>query len=126
MSVKPADPVANRKFIGKVRAAMYHLGWLIPVTDEQLEAAEQRLDTDPIDSLPDLQNPYALFRTAEGETRQAQRRSSVPPAFQTEPERLAYAAREGQSIPDDIRDKMRRDRNKAEDRASNSPSAKED
>ncbi len=98
----------------------------MPITDEQLEAAEQRLDSDPIDCPPDLQDPYALFSTAEAATPKAKRRSLLSSAFHEEAGTLRYAARKGQSIPDDVRAKMRKDGKEADNQAQTSSSAKED
>ena len=126
MSIKQAKNITDNEFIQKVRAAMNIMGWFIPVTDEQLEKAEQRLATDLTNLPTDLQDPYAVFDGDNAKSSAANPDSPMVTEFLEETEALAWAARKGQSIPSDIRDKMWRDRNKIEEQAQNNSSGPED
>ena len=114
-------PEFDREFIGKVRAAMQDRGWLIPITDEQVEKAAQQLEANPIELPPGLQDPYAIFDPNQAEVRIPRPHSQQPPKSSEEEKLLAWAAREGGAIPDEVRDQMRRDRREAERKARLKP-----
>jgi hypothetical protein len=96
----------------RVYDAMRALGWIIPTTEEDVERAESMLSKEAVPLPEELKDPY---QTLEGMD------SDCPP-FDPEPaavnaeveEHLARAAREGGVIRPEIEQRMRADRQAAE------------
>lgn len=92
--------------------AMRLLGWIIPTTEDDVERAEAMLTTEKIDLPQQLKDPYQLLESLDSDC----------PSFDPEPvaadvdveENLARAAREGGTILPEIEQRMRRDRQAAE------------
>lgn len=96
-----------------IRRAMLELKWVIPTTPEEVEQAESLLRDDTIQLPAELANPLDVLE-----------RASTPPARHSNPqvlpkdtavqENLARAAREGGTIPADVQERMKQDRDDAE------------
>lgn len=105
-----------------VDAALVSLGWKVPQTEGEVGQAESQLtQLGGADDLPEaLRDPQAVF------DRPADHVEIHPEviAFQPEPEteqELARAARQGSSIPPEIEEAMRRDREAAEQDMDDGP-----
>jgi hypothetical protein len=93
-----------------VHKAMKSLGWLIPLTPEEVAQAEEELRTNPVDLPEMLQDPPSL----EHETRDSQTESSCEPEVIETAACLAHVAREGGTISEEVRERMNQDRARAE------------
>jgi hypothetical protein len=116
--IHPA-PDDNAGFLNEVRAALRRTGRLLPATDEEVEQALDASKASDEDLEAHLSDPYELFRTGEEEASPS-RSSSTGPYIQSDvqdevDESMALAAREGEDIPPEIREKMSRDREEAEE-----------
>ena len=74
-------------------------------------------EAEPIELPPGLQDPYAIFDPNRAEVRTSLSRPQQRSESSEEEKSLAWAAREGGTIPDEVRDQMRRDRREAERKA---------
>jgi hypothetical protein len=94
-----------------VGRALKSMGWTLPQSEAAVAAAEQRLAAEPA-VLPDvLGDPKAVFETP---SRHAPEPALPPPRDSEIDATLARAAREGGTIPQEIEQRMRRDREAAE------------
>ena len=92
--------------------ALRREGWILPETEEEVRRAEADLKSAPIVLPPELTDPVnALKRMG----RPSGFKSLPSPAEDNQIESdLARAAREGGTIPPDVEEKMRKDRQEAE------------
>lgn len=83
-------------------------GFIIPKTEDEVDAFEKALKDQDIPPLPaELDDPEAVFKIPP---------LRHPPRLATEPDTtsLARAARDGSGIPQSVLDKMKKDRGNAE------------
>ena len=93
-----------------VHDTLAEMGRLVPQTEDDAAAAEQRLRDSPIELPESLRDADAVLRRTEGSPP-----SPVPfPGNADVEATLARAAREGGAIPPEIEQIMRRDREAAE------------
>lgn len=109
-------------FIEKVRVAMRQLGRLFPLTDEQVEKAEEVYESETDVSFPGMSDPYELFRHGckSSDMRLVSGGNSTQATDKHVEQSLAMAAREGGEIPEEVREQMTRDRRAAEREAAKS------
>jgi hypothetical protein len=90
--------------------AMQSLGWLVPLTPEEVARAEMALALDPVELPESLRDPAAIL------DEQSKERTSFPcPAGESAAaEQLARVAREGGAIPPEVEARIRKDRERAE------------
>lgn len=110
-------PDFNSDLLDQVRSALRKTGRLLPTTDEEIDQALSTIDTEREEIEASLSNPRKLFRTGKSTS------GTEVPEFPTQKhspdqdeieDSLAVAAREGEEIPPEIREKMDRDRKEAE------------
>jgi hypothetical protein len=97
-----------------VYEAMRSLGWIIPTTEEDVARAEAMLSKE-VAALPEeLMDPYHILESMDSDC-PASDPQPLPVDAEVE-ENLARAAREGGVIRPEIEQRMRRDRQTAEQR----------
>jgi hypothetical protein len=103
---------SEERLEGLVHEAMVRLGWVLPVRPEDVARVEEELDENA-ELPPGLRDPYTIFDTAKPP------RAALPsaPANDDVVECLARVAREGKGIPPEVEERMRRDRERAEQKA---------
>ncbi len=106
------SPPEEAELSRRVAEAMTAMGWLAPVTEQDVALAEQRLARR-------ADAPAARLDLPPGQGPDAPRRGPIPapPPGWAGPDRsadLARAARNGQAIPPEVLQAMRRDRDRAE------------
>lgn len=106
---KAETGVASEQLEDLIHEAMLHLGWVLPVTPEDVARIEAKLD-EKAELPPTLRDPYALF---DRETR-TQPQPPLTLSNDDVVECLARVAREGKAIPPEIEARMRHDREHAE------------
>jgi hypothetical protein len=92
--------------------AMRRGGWILPQTVEEVRRAEEELAANPVELPPGLADPYAVLdqphrRIRLGGQLEVGRDSILE-------QNLAQAAREGEGIPPEVKEQMRKDREAAE------------
>lgn len=92
--------------------AMKVKGWVLPETEEEVRAAESNHSEKWEELPPHLVDPYAVLRRAR--ERQTTVVPLAPPESREVEDNLARAAREGRPISADIEQKMKVDRQVAE------------
>lgn len=102
----------------QVYEAFLARGWILPETEADVSRAEAQMAGKECEELPlSLRDPYAVLR------RSLEPRPKVvslqPPQNDQTPELLARAARAGKDIPNDIEERMKRDREAAEKKSAN-------
>ena len=96
----------------QVYEAFLARGWIIPQTEGDVSRAEAEMAADEHKELPpELCDPYAVLRRAQGV---GGRVTALQPVDPETSELLARAARAGKDIPPEIDERMRRDREMAE------------
>src|SRR5712692_3162085 len=81
----------------QVYEAFLARGWIIPQTEGDVSRAEAEMAADDHKELPpELRDPYAVLRRAQGV---GARVTALQPVDAETPELLARAAREGKDIP---------------------------
>ncbi len=96
----------------QVYEAMRSLGWIIPTTEEDVERAEALLSKEIIELPEDLRDPYAIPASMDSDCPPSDHNPSTGDAEVEE--NLARAAREGGVIRPEIEQRMRQDRQAAE------------
>lgn len=99
---------------GLVREAMLRLGWVVPVTPDEIARVEAELEGEDMELPPKLRDPYAVFDAAERPCPS----DPVTPTNDDVVECLARAAREGKEISPEVEQRMCRDRERAEREAN--------
>jgi hypothetical protein len=103
---------SEERLEGLVHEAMLHLGWVLPMTPEDVARVEEELDESA--ELPhELRDPYTIFDAP----RPPQVACPSPPANDDVVECLARVAREGKGISPEVEERMRQDRERAEQKA---------
>ena len=114
LSANPS-PEHDENFIRQVHAAMLDRGWLVPMDEDEVVKAEAELQAYAPTLPPELNEPSAVFERAKAgpPNLHVLRQQRLP--FDNDAEAsLAHAAREGKELSEEVLEKMRRDRRKAE------------
>ncbi len=92
--------------------ALWQEGWVLPETEEEVRRAEADLESVPVVLPPELSSPCNALKRM-GQPSRFKSLASPGEDNQIESD-LARAAREGGTIPPDVEQKMRKDRQEAE------------
>lgn len=98
----------------QVYEAMRSLGWIIPTTEEDVTRAESMLSKETVELPEELKDPYQILESMDSDCPPSDP-EPVPVDADVE-QNLARAAREGGVIRPEIEQRMRRDRQAAEQR----------
>jgi hypothetical protein len=109
---KDDPPPSKANLERHVYEAMRSLGWIIPTTEEDVARAESMLSREAVELPEELKNPYHILESMDTDC-PASDPEPVPVDAEVE-ENLARAAREGGVIRPEIEQRMRRDRQAAE------------
>jgi hypothetical protein len=110
-SKKPDERAPNEEELERLAYdTMQSLGWLIPQTPADVARAEEALAEEPVELPESLRDPYAVLDAPPKE----RTGSPCPLAEGDAAELLARVAREGGTIPPEVEERMRRDREQAE------------
>ncbi len=106
----PGSNAAN--FDAELFQAMLLKGWLLPLTEDEVAIAESAIEKEIVGPGLEIPNPLELLRA----NREQKQTASPRADFHNEQveQNLAWAARNGKEIPPDVRDMMRKDRERAE------------
>jgi len=106
----PGSNEAN--FDAELLQAMLLKGWLLPLTEDEVAIAESAIEKEIVGPGLEIPNPPELLRA----NREKKQTASPRDDFHNEQveQNLAWAARNGKEIPPDVRDMMRKDRERAE------------
>ncbi len=109
---KEEAQTSQNDFERVVFEAMQQGGWILPQTVEEVRQAEEELAANPVELTPGLTDPYAVLdkphrRIRLGGQLEVGRDSILE-------QNLAQAAREGEGIPPEVKEQMRKDREAAE------------
>ena len=99
-----------------VHGAMKSLHWAVPESEADVRLAEAELSASAI-SLPEALSDAPAVLDGKAACGVADVKSFAFPSDPTSEENLARAAREGGKIPPEIEERMRRDRQSAEEQA---------
>jgi hypothetical protein len=102
----------EENFDAELFRAMLLKGWLLPLTEDEVAIAESELDKEIVGPAPETLNPLELLKANSEKQKTAPARID----FHNEQveENLAWAARNGKEIPPEVREMMRRDRQRSE------------
>jgi hypothetical protein len=103
---------SDERFERLVHEAMVRLGWVLPVTPEEVARVEEELE-ESAELPPGLGDPYTIFDAAKP----PQVACPSTPVNDDVVECLARVAREGNGIPPEVEERMRFDRERAEQEA---------
>lgn len=96
----------------EVFEALRQEGWILPETEQEVRLAEEDLERAPVVLPPELSDPSDVLKRVGQPVRF---KSLAPGAGDQRIESdLARAARESGTIPPDVEERMRRDRQEAE------------
>ncbi|MBA7614364.1 hypothetical protein ES703_21628 [subsurface metagenome] len=108
---KDKTQTSQGDFERAVFEAMRRGGWILPQTAEEVRRAEEELAANPVELPSGLADPYAVLDQPHRRIRLGGKlevgRDSIL-------ENLAQAAREGEGIPLEVKEQMRKDREAAE------------
>ena len=93
--------------------ALRRFGYVFPSTQDELDALEKELAKSKLQFPKHLEDPFEVMRRAEAGTLKTMGDYRDPSIE----ENLARAAREGGEIPDDVNERMKKDRHSAEESA---------
>lgn len=123
---KTEKPAASEAFERQVFRTLVERGDIIPETESEVRAAEERMKAEQDvlpDELPDARTVLARIKSRT----KAGGKKVVPMAqnqFTEAGEELARAARKGAEIPPEIEEKLRRNRAKADAASKRTPESK--
>lgn len=95
--------------------ALRRFGFVFPTTREELESFEKELAKEKVELPSHLQDPFEVLRRGES----VSLNSMGDYSNKSIEENLARAAREGGEIPDDVAERMKKDRSSAEESTDN-------
>jgi hypothetical protein len=106
----PGSNEAN--FDAELFQAMLLKGWLLPLTEDEVAIADSAIEKEIAGTHLEIPNPLELLRA----NREKKKTASPQADFHNEQieQNLAWAARNGKEIPPEVREKMRKDRERAE------------
>ena len=106
----PGSNEAN--FDAELFQAMLLKGWLLPLTEDEVAIADGAIEKEIAGTHLEIPNPLELLRAEHEKKKTASPRAD----FHNEQveQNLAWAARNGKEIPPEVREKMRKDRERAE------------
>jgi hypothetical protein len=106
----------NERLEKLVSAAMHAIGWLLPQSVDEVRAIEEAMEADPPTIPQWLADPYELLKSnRRGEGADHRLGDVRDPGIE---ENLSRAARDGKQISPEVAEKMRKDREVAEGKAS--------
>lgn len=107
------ETFAGFEFDDLLAATLRKKGLMIPVSVQEVEKAEAEIDEQTVRLPESLEDPFTFLNRPRRSNVLRFRRASEPnDGFQEE---LARVAREGSEISDEVADRMRRDRQEAEE-----------
>jgi hypothetical protein len=106
----PGSNEAN--FDLELSQAMLLKGWLLPLTEDEVAIAESAIEKESVGPALEIANPLDLLKAESEKKKTASSRAD----FHNEQveQNLAWAARNGKEIPPEVREMMRKDRERAE------------
>jgi hypothetical protein len=107
---KAETDLSQERLEDLVHEAMLGLGWVLPVTPEDVARVEAELEEDTTELPPALRDPYAVFDSAK----QCAPAEPSLPVNDEVVECLGRVAREGKKIPPEVEKRMQQDRENAE------------
>ena len=111
---KKQDPMSNNNvhFNNPIIKSLKSLGFILPKSEDEIEAFEKAMEKHDIPPLPnELNTSDKILQKGYSNPNKI-----LPIANQESPSNLARAARQGNNIPKSVLDKMKKDREDAENK----------